>query len=178
LIGERLDMAVINGADDAAATRLILPFVERAPELAARIARRRPFDRPAALSEAVRMEIVDLGEDDLIAFFRNHPELAPSRPDDMTDASQKEQARLALTALSPSDAERLANLNRRYAQRFDFPFIIALHRHSDIASVLAAFETRLTASRDAEIATARDEIISVSGARIGAAFGMAEVTAP
>ncbi|MEZ5935623.1 MAG: 2-oxo-4-hydroxy-4-carboxy-5-ureidoimidazoline decarboxylase [Alphaproteobacteria bacterium] len=173
-----LDIAAINRAEDAAAAGMILPFVERAPELAARIAGRRPFDGPKALAEAVRGEIVALEEQELMAFLRNHPELAPPRPEDMTSESQKEQGRLALTAPSAGIAARLAELNRRYAQKFDFPFIIALHRHADIGSVLSDFERRLAASREVEIATARDEIISVAGARIESAFGLTEGSGP
>jgi 2-oxo-4-hydroxy-4-carboxy--5-ureidoimidazoline (OHCU) decarboxylase len=173
LTDDRLDMVAINRAGDAAAAAMILPFVERAPDLAGRIASRRPFDGPAALAEAVRLEITALEGQELMTFLRNHPELAPTRPEDMTMASQREQARLALTAPTAGIAARLAELNRRYDEKFAFPFIIALHRHADLDSVLSDFEHRLDATRGAEIATARDEIISVASARIESAFGPA-----
>ena len=173
-----LDMAAINHADDAEAAAMVLPFVERAPQLAARIAARRPFAEPMALIEAMRSEIHALEEDELIAFFRGHPELAPAEPAAMTPASQDEQARLDLTSLPAAERKKLAALNRRYAEKFGFPFITALHAHASLASVLASFGRRLQASREAEIASARDEIVAVSRARILSAFGVAEAASP
>jgi 2-oxo-4-hydroxy-4-carboxy-5-ureidoimidazoline decarboxylase len=170
--GGRLEIAAINRADDADAAAMILPFVERAPQLAGRIAAHRPFEAPAALIAAVREEIAALDEDDLMAFFRGHPELAPARPSAMTEASQNEQARLNLTALSACTYDRLTALNRRYRQKFGFPFILALHEHGSLASVFEIFERRLSRSPEAEVKAARDAILSVSRARILQAFGL------
>jgi 2-oxo-4-hydroxy-4-carboxy--5-ureidoimidazoline (OHCU) decarboxylase len=72
--------------------------------------------------------------------------------------------------------ERLAELNALYTRKFGFPFIIALHRHDDISSVIAAFERRLDGTTESEMAAAREEVASVSRRRVLAAFAPVEVT--
>lgn len=161
----------INRGDDATAAARILPFIERSPLVAGRVARRRPFRDAAALADAVAAEIAALTEDERLAFFRGHPELAPVAPSAMTAHSKSEQGRLGLAAPDAEIAGLLADLNRRYRERFGFPFIIALARHRDLASVLSAFAQRLGATREAEMASASEEIAAVSRARILAALG-------
>lgn len=171
------DLAAINAAPDAIAAALILPFVERAPAIAARVALLRPFASAAALSDGIETEVGQMGETETLAFFRGHPELAPLDPAAMTEASQHEQGRLGLDSTNAATGE-LSELNRLYRERFGFPFILALHEHSDLASVLATFRRRLTATRDAEIAENRRQICSVSRARVARAFGSAEPATP
>jgi OHCU decarboxylase len=172
---ERVDITDLNQADDAAATAMITPFIERGPDLASRIARYRPFSGPDALAEAIRLEILELGSDELIALFRRHPELAPAAPEAMTVESQQEQHRLGLALPEAGLRHRLAELNARYAGKFGFPFIIALHRHKEISSVVEDFERRLDATIESEIATATEEVASVSRMRVLAAFATPEV---
>jgi 2-oxo-4-hydroxy-4-carboxy-5-ureidoimidazoline decarboxylase len=167
---QELHLEAINRADEASAARMLVPFIERAPEIARRVARHRPFSGPDALAGAVEREILALDAQALIALFQGHPELSPPAPRLMTGESQREQGRIGLTATPADRAEKLGRLNRRYSEKFGFPFIIALHRHPDIDTVVEIFERRLTARREDEIATARAEILSVSRARIFAAL--------
>lgn len=175
--GMPTDIGAINAADDAAATAMILPFIERSPIVAARVAAHRPFAGPEALAEAIAAAIEALPEDQQLGLFRGHPELAPALPEAMTAASQREQGRLDVAAPDAATRAALGALNRRYRERFGFPFIIALHRHETLDSVLATFARRLEATRAEEMAAARSEIASVSRARILAAFA-AEDAAP
>lgn len=174
----RTGIEAINAGTQAEAAALILPFIERSPEVAARAARRRPFADAAAFAAALRAALMELDAPALLALFRGHPELAPAEPDAMTSASQSEQGRLGLTDPAAPAAARLAELNRRYRDRFGFPFIVALHRHADLDGVLASFERRLAAPAPDEIAAAREEIASVCRARVLAAFGEAPANAP
>ncbi|RAH96726.1 hypothetical protein DLJ53_31170 [Acuticoccus sediminis] len=173
-----ITLGAINEADDAAAAGMIVPFIERSPLLAARVARRRPFRDPDALAEAVRVEIGALSHDELVAVLRGHPELAPPAPEAMTSHSQSEQGRLGLFVPDGEVRSRLAELNRIYREKFGFPFIVALVRHPDLASVLAAFTVRLSSTAEEEMAAARDEIAAVSRSRILAALGPGDDQAP
>ncbi|MBJ3777960.1 2-oxo-4-hydroxy-4-carboxy-5-ureidoimidazoline decarboxylase [Acuticoccus mangrovi] len=168
---DAISLGAINGADDAAAARMILPFIERSPLLAARVARHRPFADPHALADAVRTEIAALTPDELIAFLSGHPELAPVAPERMTAHSQQEQARLGLAVPDAAACARLAELNRRYRDKFGFPFIVALVRHPDLESVVGAFVRRLSSTAEEEMRAARDEIAAVSEARIVSTLG-------
>ncbi len=94
-----------------------------------------------------------------LALIHAHPELAGKAAIDgtLTQASAAEQASAGLDRLTPAEYERFHALNSAYKERFDFPFIICV-RLTDKAGILAAMERRLENSRDAEIATALQQI--------------------
>lgn len=94
-----------------------------------------------------------------LALIRAHPELAGKAAMDrtLTDASAAEQASAGLDRLTPEEFERFHALNAAYRARFDFPFIICV-RLTDKAGILAAMERRLGQTREAEVATAIDQI--------------------
>lgn len=161
----------LNAADDAQAQALVSPLIERAPHVARKVARARPFASIEALALAIRRELHGLNEAERIALFRSHPELAPDDPLSMTRESRGEQGRLDLTSADNSHRARLVELNAAYRARFGFPFITALVRHPDMTSVLGEFERRLAADRAAEIETALEQVAAVSLSRLHAAFG-------
>lgn len=94
-----------------------------------------------------------------LALIRAHPELAGKAAiaGDLTEASAAEQASVGLDRLTPQEYARFHDLNTRYRNRFDFPFIICV-RLTDKAGILAAMESRLSNDPEAEIATALAEI--------------------
>jgi OHCU decarboxylase len=158
----------INRAGEDEAARLLTPLIERAPHVARGVARHRPFRTTGQLCDAIRAELLALDEAQRVALFRSHPELAPRNPLTMTRESQAEQARLELTAGDNAYQGRLAAMNARYSQKFGFPFITALARHSDMESVMAEFEARLTADRAAEVDAAIEQVAAVSASRVAA----------
>ena len=168
----------LNCADEEHAVALIAPLIERAPNIAKKVARRRPFLRIDDLLEAIRLELFELSENDRVELFKAHPELAPDNPLAMTSESQLEQGRLNLTSHQNECRARLSDLNARYREKFGFPFITALVRHPDIDSVLREFEARLTNDRQSEIQLAIDQIALVSSARVQASFGSKDINTP
>lgn len=101
----------------------------------------------------------DATTEEQLALIRAHPELAGKAAIDrtLTDASAAEQASAGLDRLTPAEFQRFHDLNAAYRARFDFPFIICV-RLTDKAGILAAMEQRLHHARDAEIATALEQI--------------------
>lgn len=164
-------LSELNCADDERAVAMIVPLVERAPEIARRVARHRPFESADVLCAAIRDELLRLDESRRIALFRAHPELAPDNPLAMTQESQAEQGRLDLTSEGNAYRTRLADLNARYRARHGFPFITALVRHKNIDSVLSEFEARLASDRELEVRRAVEQVAIVSSSRVQAAFG-------
>ncbi len=164
-------LEALNHAEEEDAVRLLEPLIERAPAIARRVARRRPFWSADDLSRAIRRELEDLDEDQCLELFRAHPELAPTNPLTMTPASQSEQGRLNLTVDDNAFRSRLDALNASYRERFGFPFITALARHRDMHSVLAEFEERLHGDIASEMARALEQVTAVSAARVQAMFG-------
>jgi len=160
----------LNSADEEQAALLLEPLIERAPEIARKVAMRRPFESAEDLGQAMRGELRNLNEEKRVQLFQAHPELAPMNPLSMTNESQSEQERLNLTSDTNQFKTRLDELNARYLDRFGFPFITALVRHEDMDSVLAEFETRISADRESEIEQALEQVAAVSWSRVKAVF--------
>ena len=171
-------LSELNSVDDEQAIALLEPLIERAPAIAANVARRRPFDSADDLRDAIWQELLNLDDTERVGLFQAHPELAPDNPLAMTNSSQSEQGRLKLTSGDNEYPALLADLNARYRSKFGFPFITALVRHKDIDSVLTEFAVRLAADRTAEIEQTIDQIFQVSSSRVRAAFGHNNADAP
>lgn len=159
-------LETLNSSSLADAARLLQPCLERAPWLASRVARRRPFDGIDHLGQCIEHQILSLDTEERLTLLRAHPELAPTSPEAMTQESQDEQDRLALSRPTASVGEQLGDLNRRYRRKHSFPFIIALHSRPSIESVLEAFHARLDQDTENEINCALQEVISVARSRL------------
>ena len=163
-------LAELNSADEELAGSIVTPLIERAPEIAIQVARRRPFENLDQLNDAIRRELLRLCDEERLELFRKHPELAPENPMTMTGESQSEQGRLNLTSDENEYRALLSELNAKYRLKFDFPFITALVRHPGMESVLAEFKKRIANDRKSEIKQSIEQIIIVSSSRAHALF--------
>ncbi len=101
------------------------------------------------------------------ALIAAHPDLAcaPEKMTRLTRASQNEQAGAGLAHCTAAEYEEFGDLNRRYRQKFGFPFIIAvkgLHR----TEILDRFRQRITRDRAAEFDRALREIHQIARGRL------------
>jgi 2-oxo-4-hydroxy-4-carboxy-5-ureidoimidazoline decarboxylase len=140
---------------------------EKAPWVAERAFESRPFATVAALHEAMADGVAAADSELQLAFLRGHPELGGkvARAGAMTGASRAEQGGLGLDRLSDEEFARFERLNAAYRQRFGFPFIIAVRRHTR-DSILDRFEARLANSPEAERAAALSEIGHITRMRL------------
>lgn len=104
-----------------------------------------------------------------LGILRAHPDLAGKLAiaGDLTEESRKEQAGAGLDRLSADEHARFTALNNAYTEKFGFPFIIAvkgLSKHD----ILAAFETRISNSRDVEFVTACQQVEKIARLRLQA----------
>jgi OHCU decarboxylase len=101
------------------------------------------------------------------ALILAHPDLAGklAQAQLLTADSTAEQASAGLDRLTPDELARFTALNEAYKARFGFPFIIAVKDH-DKASILAAFEQRLTHDADTEAAEALKQIERIAWWRL------------
>ena len=164
------NLGELNRANEDRAVLLLEPLIERAPMIARRVARRRPFKNADDLRKAIRSELLGLNDEERVLLFRAHPELMPMNPLSMTSASQSEQGRLNLTSDTNEFSARLDELNTCYRNKFGFPFITALVHHKDMDSVLSEFEMRLSADLESEIEQALEQVATVSSSRVKTVF--------
>jgi 2-oxo-4-hydroxy-4-carboxy-5-ureidoimidazoline decarboxylase len=123
-----------------------------------------------------------------LALLRAHPDLGAVRlkPDttgvasnigsvrlqadqEMSDASQREQAGAGLDTLTRDELERLRRLNAAYREKFGFPFLYAV-KGSSKHDVLNALERRLASTRDIEHHEALRQVCRIARFRLDDLF--------
>lgn len=161
-------LEALNRMDRDAFVAVLGGVYEHSPWVAERAYARRPFSSRSALAQAMQAEVQAAGREAQLALVRAHPELGvhASEAGALTESSATEQARLGLAALSPAEAERLAELNRRYRERHGFPCIVALARHAARETVLAEMERRIGNATEAELSAAIEQIGHIAAARL------------
>lgn len=139
---------------------------EHAPWVAETAAAGRPYPTVAALHEAMREAVMAAPAERQFAFIRAHPELGSRvKRADITSDSQAEQGSLGLDRLSDEEFSRFSHLNAAYREKFGFPFVICVRRHTR-DSILHQFERRLDNDADTERATALNEIGLITRLRL------------
>ena len=140
---------------------------EHAPWVAEAAFAARPFATVAALHEAMLRAVRQAPNERQLGFIRGHPELGSkvARAGGLTEASRAEQGSLGLDRLSNEEFARFERLNKAYRDKFAFPFIICVRRHTR-DSILAQFERRLANNADAEQTRALDEIGLITRLRL------------
>lgn len=161
-------LADLNKADREDFLSHVGDVVENSPWVVESLVEQRPFADVSELCRSIEGILRALPPDQKISLFRAHPELAGREASEGTLAadSQDEQARLGLLSLSPDQHGRLASLNRKYREKFGFPFIVALARQADLDAVFDLLERRVAAAPEDEMDAAVGEIVEVIKHRI------------
>ena len=141
---------------------------EHSPWVAERSFASAPFASLNALHAAMTDAVKRAPHERQLALLRAHPELAGAEAKEgtLTVDSSSEQGRLGFTALTREEIERMADLNRRYRERFGFPCIVALRLHATRDTVIAEMEHRLANDTETEIAAALAQIERIARGRI------------
>jgi 2-oxo-4-hydroxy-4-carboxy-5-ureidoimidazoline decarboxylase len=162
-------LAEINAMPAADFVAALGEVFEHAPWVAERAAASRPYPGVTALHEGLMQAVRDAPAAKQLALVRGHPELGGklARAGAMTDPSRSEQGGLGLDRLNDEEFARFERLNAAYRERFEFPFIICVRRHTR-ASILTEFERRLKNDPGAELAAALTEIGEITRLRLDA----------
>ena len=98
-----------------------------------------------------------------LALINAHPDLAGKAAvqGELTEASTNEQAGAGIHQCTAEEFQRFTELNDAYKAKFAFPFIMAV-KGSDRHQILAAFETRIHNSVEAEFKEALTQINKIA----------------
>ena len=141
---------------------------EHSPWVADRAFVARPFASLEALHAAMQQALLAATPEEQMTLIRAHPELAGRlAAAELTGHSRAEQAGAGLDRVTPEEKIRMQALNDRYREQFGFPFIVAV-KGLDWAAIIERMEARLANSREAEVATALDEIGRIARFRLEA----------
>ena len=129
-------------------------------------------DTAIGLHFALRTQFRMATPEERLSVLRAHPDLAGklAAAKRLTEASSAEQASAGLDALTDAERDQFNRLNTAYVEKFGFPFIIAV-RDNTKASILQAFESRLSNSAEAELATASTQVERIALLRLQALLG-------
>ena len=141
---------------------------EHSPWVAERAWDARPFASIDALHGAMEAAMLAATEDEKMALIRAHPELAGRlAAAELTEQSRREQAGAGLDRVTPEEKTRMQALNDRYREKFGFPFIVAV-KGLDWNAIIGRMEARRPNSREAEIATALEQVGRIARLRLEA----------
>ena len=167
-----ITLAQLNAADQAAFVAAVGDIFEHAPWVAERAHAARPFATVAALHDAMMQAVRAASRAEQLGFLRGHPELAGkvARAGAMTPDSTAEQGGLGLDRLSDTDFARFERLNAAYAQKFGFPFIIAVRMHTK-EGIFFEFERRLKNDTPTEFANDLQNVYAITRLRLDKLLG-------
>jgi 2-oxo-4-hydroxy-4-carboxy-5-ureidoimidazoline decarboxylase len=162
-----LTLSDLNQASPDAFAASIGDVFEHAAWVAEAAYAARPFATVTALHDAMMAAVRAAPSDRQLAFLRGHPELGGkvARAGAMTEDSKAEQGGLGLDRLSDEEFDRFERLNAAYREKFGFPFIICVRRHTR-DSILRNFERRTHHDQAAELAAALAEIGFITRLRL------------
>ena len=139
----------LNAAPSADAATMLSGLYEHSAWIAEKALAMRPFRSVAHLKHCMVRVLADAGRDAQLTLIRAHPELAGRAmvTNTLTVESTHEQNKAGLTQCTPSELQRIGELNAAYAAKFGFPFILAVRgpRGTGLTrtEILATFERRL-----------------------------------
>jgi OHCU decarboxylase len=164
----RMNLPEVNAFTLAQFVARFCGVYEHSPWVAERAWERRPFDSIDRLHASMLRAVGEASGEEQLALMRAHPELAgrEAAKGELTAASSTEQGRLGFLALDRSHVERMAEINRRYRQRFGFPCIVALRLHASRESVMAEMQRRLGNTLQTEMAAALEQIGHIARGRL------------
>ena len=162
-----MTLAELNAKDRMTFVEAIGWVFEDSPWVAERTWDKRPFATLEALHDTMVSVVAAATRGEQLAILRAHPDLGALRlaADQMSPASQREQAGAGLDALRRGDLDRLRALNAAYREKFGFPFLYAV-KGSTTADILNALERRLTSVRDAEHQEALRQVYRIARFRL------------
>ena len=127
----------------------------------------RAHDTARGLHNALARVFRSASDDQRMGVLRAHPDLAGklAAAKRLTAESTSEQASAGLDALTDAERETFTRLNTDYVAKHGFPFIIAVRDH-DKASILAAFERRISNDTATEFAEACKQVERIAEFRL------------
>jgi 2-oxo-4-hydroxy-4-carboxy-5-ureidoimidazoline decarboxylase len=163
----RLTLAEINALDASEFAGKFGSIYEHSPWVAERAFEKRPFGGLRALAQAMANAVAAASDAEKLVLLRAHPDLAgkAALAKTLTAASNAEQASAGLDTLTPEEMEQFQSANARYAERFGFPFILAV-KYWGKAHILASYRHRLGNSPEQEVRTALAEIDKIAFVRL------------
>ena len=160
-------MSEVNEWDCGVFAQIIGPVFEHSPWIADAAWSRRPFASREQLHRTLCETVAAAEEAKQLELIRAHPDLVgkAALAGTLTSASTNEQASAGLDRLSADEIAAFQDFNRRYRQKFGFPFVICAQLNKKEA-ILEGFRRRLNHTTEEQIKAALEEIGKIADLRL------------
>ncbi len=129
-----------------------------------------PFDSTQTLIETLFNAVRNADRDTQLKLLQTHPELGAKQP--LTGYSAAEQAGAGLQREHDAQVALLADLNRRYRQKFGFPFILAVKGLTP-DKIMENFHARLDNAPEDEFNECLGQVFRIAAFRLEDLLGEA-----
>jgi len=136
---------------------------EHSPWIANKTWDYRPFPNLNTLHQLMVQAVTEAPIGDQLELIRAHPDLGGKLK--MTDSSVKEQIGAGLDSLSEEEYKEFASLNKSYANKFGFPFILAVKGHTK-ETIYQSMKNRINHTKEEEFQTALTQIFAIAKFRL------------
>ena len=173
-----LTIKELNAATTEDASAMLAGLHEHSPWIADRAIAQRPFKSLAHFKYCMTQILASAKREEQLGLIRAHPELAGKamQSNALTAESTNEQNKAGLTQCSAEELQKIAALNKSYADKFGFPFILAVRgaRGTGLSKVhiLATFERRLHNHPEFELQECLRQINRIVEIRLNDKFGV------
>lgn len=153
----------INNMDSDTFVAVFGGVFEASPWVAEETWQSRPFESNTHLVETLCETVRNAGQERQLALLRAHPELGVRKP--LTGYSAREQAVAGLKQSPGEQSELLADLNRRYRDKFGFPFILAV-KGLEPEQIIMRFRERLENNPEDEFDECLGQVFRIATFRL------------
>ncbi|MEO8671530.1 MAG: 2-oxo-4-hydroxy-4-carboxy-5-ureidoimidazoline decarboxylase [Tahibacter sp.] len=164
-----MNLDLLNRLSQVEFRATLADIFEHSPWVPERAWAQRPWPDIDTLHRALCDVVTAAGETAQLALIRAHPQLASKAAlrGELTHASASEQSGAGLDQCSEEELRQLTELNASYADKFGFPFILAVRGRTRPA-IIANLAVRLFHRRDDEFSEALRQIERIARLRLDA----------
>ena len=153
----------INGMDRDTFITAFGAVFEASPWAAEAAWQSRPFRNAAHVAEALFTAVRNADRDRQLALLQAHPELGARKP--LAAFSAREQAAAGLQQEQDGQVALLTDLNRRYREKFGFPFILAV-KGLNPDKIITRFRARLENDPEHEFNECLEQVFRIAAYRL------------
>ena len=158
----------INNMDRHAFVTAFGGVFEDSPWIAETAWQAAPFRSEDTLVATFVDIVVNAGREAQLKLLRAHPELGARKP--LAGYSAGEQARAGLQQEQDQRVAMLADLNRRYGEKFGFPFILAVKGLTP-DKIIENFRARLENNMEDEFNECLEQVFRIAAFRLDGLLG-------
>nr|CAD7578049.1 unnamed protein product [Timema californicum] len=157
----------VNGLTPQEFLQVFGNVVEDRPDVARHVAALRPFSGVEQLTDTALLYLDTLSLEGKEEVLRCHPDLAGRLAEEgkLTAESAGEQHAAGLHKLTPEDKRDIDQLNKRYKEKFGFPFVICA-RENKANAILLGLKRRVNNSKESELEEGIQEVKKICRLRI------------